>query len=189
MHDLHPHSSPGRQGNFFGAGGLARHHVLMTFNQAQRPRGRGRRHASHRQPQVGHRPGCSPGPPHLPHPAMRFRRANAPSRSSSPAGGPSPARLLPLEKRSVRKCQRELPTEIKEDGEECGRLLRMLGQVRLGHEGLLERPWALMLPPDVPRLNQGAMSQPGELPPATGILDLPEEAHLLVAERLDLGDR
>ena len=33
------------------------------------------------------------------------------------------------------------------------------------------------------------MAQPGVLPqPAMGILGLPEEAHLLIAERLEIGD-
>ena len=38
------------------------------------------------------------------------------------------------------------------------------------------------------RLQQGAMAHEAQRP-AMGILGLPEEAHLLIAERLDLCDR
>ena len=39
-------------------------------------------------------------------------------------------------------------------------------------------------------MEQGAMAGPGELPqPAMGILGLPEEAHLLIAKQLEIGDR
>ena len=71
------------------------------------------------------------------------------------------------------------------------RLLRLLGQVRR----LPRRPWDLVAHPDAHKVafcnkEEGAMALPGvALRPAIGILGLPEEAHLLIAEGLEIGDR